>query len=547
MISLEVKTDVSSSSPLNLPTPDEEPKLSFSELLKGADKKNDKVIQNGTLVLSLGNDEKDVKTTPKTTTKNDTLLSLLKNEDGLKSDTKEVVESTTKLVQTLTFKDLSEPNSKTIQSQSSKEVLALNPELTQSLTPKELKALISDAKNYLKFKIVNSDEYKKAQIEELPKTLKGLATMAKTIGIEISKVSIEEIQVNKEQNTKPMDMRVKALETKESKGMKESKGSLVLDEKISKTEKLEIKSDQNIPESKKDSIKSVKVANETQTIKLQAKDQDQNIIENKKVEAVKQIEQVKPTLLFKAQSFKEHTTEQIVTVTQFKLEAKTPKEKADDTLKLLLRGEKPSATNSSLTADFSVATAKVIAPSASLDITRSLEKLLYSESSSEQQSGSNLKTETIVTLKSDSFEVKLNEAKQMIKYLSSDVKTAIQDYKSPFTRVKVQLNPQKLGEIDLTIVQRGKNLHVNISSNNSAINTLSMNVNELKTQLTNSGINNATLNFSNSSQNSDSNASEQQQNRHNERKADEEYGYFENEEANEEVLSSLEIIVPQYV
>ena len=51
--------------------------------------------------------------------------------------------------------------------------------------------------------------------------------------------------------------------------------------------------------------------------------------------------------------------------------------------------------------------------------------------------------------------MKLNEAKQMIKYLAPDVKSAIEDYKSPFTRVKLQLNPQKLGEVDLTIVQRG--------------------------------------------------------------------------------------------
>ena len=152
----------------------------------------------------------------------------------------------------------------------------------------------------------------------------------------------------------------------------------------------------------------------------------------------------------------------------------------------------------------------------------------------------------LTTHKSDSFEVKLNEAKQMVKYISQDVKTAIEDYKSPFTRVKVQLNPQKLGEVDLTIVQRGKNLHVNISSNNTAINTLSMNANELRTQLSNNGINNATLNFNSGSENGSSN-NEHQQNRHNEQnRADEEYNYFNNEEQNEEVLSSLEIVIPSY-
>jgi flagellar hook-length control protein FliK len=133
----------------------------------------------------------------------------------------------------------------------------------------------------------------------------------------------------------------------------------------------------------------------------------------------------------------------------------------------------------------------------------------------------------------------------MVRYLSSDVKTAIEDYKSPFTKIKVQLNPKNLGEVDLTIVQRGKNLHVNISSNNTAVNTLSMNINELKVQLSNNGINNATFNFNGNTQNGDQQA-QQQQNRQNEQKANKEYNYFENEEANEEVLSLLEIIVPQY-
>ena len=260
--------------------------------------------------------------------------------------------------------------------------------------------------------------------------------------------------------------------------------------------------------------------------------------------------EVKETPLFKAQATKEHaTTEQIVqtkvnnpiTVVQ-----KTPKEKADETLKLLLRGEKPSLKNSALTADFSVATAKVIAPTATTNISKSLEALLHGDSS-QNDNNTTGKIDGLTTHKADSFEVKLNEAKQMIKYLSNDVKSAIEDYKSPFTRVKIQLNPQRLGEVDLTIVQRGKNLHVNISSNNAAINTLAANVSELRTQLNNSGINNASLNFNNSSQNSDTNAGHQsQQHRQNEKDAHEKYNYFENEELNEEVLSSLEIVVPNY-
>ena len=458
MIALNVKQENSSSSPLSLSTPQEEPTISFSELLKGAGKKDGKVIQNGSLVLALESDEKEAKSS----SKKDTLLGLLKNND----------------------KELC----------ASDELIALNPKLSENMSSADIKALVADAKNYLKSKILSSEDFKKSQIKDLPKTLKGLAEMAKQFGIDLSKITMEEVQ---------------------------SKGSNVA--KTLDTKK-EVKSD------KKDTPVDADGAELQKTIKN----------ENTKTE-------IKSTPLFKAQTqSKEITTEQIVqnkVAGTLKTEDKNQKSRADETLKLLLRGEKPSHSSANLTADFSVATAKVIAPKATDDATKSLEKLLHGDS--KEESKTNSKIDGLATHKTaDSFEVKLNEAKQMIKYLSNDVKNAIEDYKAPFTRVKVQLNPQKLGEVDLTIVQRGKNLHVNISSNNTAINTLSMNANELRTQLNNNGINNASLNFNDGSNNPGSN--QQQGKRENEKHAHEEYNYFENEENNEEILSSLEIVVPHY-
>ncbi|MDQ1338356.1 MAG: flagellar hook-length control protein FliK [Campylobacterota bacterium] len=190
----------------------------------------------------------------------------------------------------------------------------------------------------------------------------------------------------------------------------------------------------------------------------------------------------------------------------------------------------------------------MIAPSPAQDGIKTLEQLLQGESFAPQQNeNQSFKLDSILTYKTDSLEVKMNEAKQMIKYLSNDVKNAIDDYRSPFTRVRVQLNTQNLGEIDLTVVQRGKNLHVNISSNNAAINTLSMNINELRVQLSNNGINSATFNFSSGSQSGDANANAGQQHKQNEQKAHQEYNYFKAEETSEEILSSLEIIVPRYI
>jgi len=104
---------------------------------------------------------------------------------------------------------------------------------------------------------------------------------------------------------------------------------------------------------------------------------------------------------------------------------------------------------------------------------------------------------------------------------------------------------QKLGSIELTVIQRGKNLHVNLSSNNAAINTLLMNANDLKVQLQNSGIQNATLNFNNSG-GEFANGGETRQQQQQRQNAQDEYNYFENDEQSEEILSSLEIVVPYY-
>ena len=467
MISLDTKTETSSgSSPLYTKTKEEEPTLSFSELLRGvATKKDD--LKDSPIVLDLEEDTK--------LSKSDMLLALLKGEAA-------------------TLKE---------------EPLELNPKLTEALSPSELKTLLKDAKQFLKHQILQSDGFKRSEIKELPKTLKGLAQVAQKYGIDISKITLEKVQPEKPlkfdtKTSTPDDGVIEPIEVKTHKIKKELQTS-------------------------NDLVDDTRFQEE---FKNQTK---------KSVDA----KELKTTPLFKAQTQTEHSTEQIVQTKLHTVEQKTPKEKADETLKMLLRGEKASKADTGFTADFSVATARVIAPSAKTQASKSLESLLRGDTKDDNAGQSKL--DGLNVNKADSFEVKLNEAKQMTKYLSQDVKTAIEDYKSPFTRVKVQLNPQRLGEVDLTIVQRGKNLHINLSSNNAAINALAMNANDLKVQLQNNGINNASLNFNNSSQNGEQTASQQQQqHQQREQQAGEEYNYFTTQEENEEILSSLEIVVPHY-
>ena len=486
MIALDLKQETPTSataSPLGSKGEKSEGVLSFSALLKGI-KEGDKAVQNGALVLSLNDLKEDVKISVKGT----------KSEKGSKES-------------------------------QSLELLGINPEVKAALSPQDFKLLIKDAKAYLKNKIISSEGFKRAEIEKLPKTLKGLVQVAKKIGIDISKITLEEIRPQ----IKPTETKndaVQALDVKKEAVSKKQTNTTVRLESTT----LDVKA-KHLKKETKPNSDVVDDALLDEQIKTQQKPLP------------------KETPLFKVQKSPEISTQQIVSAKAIHsngLEAAAPKKRADETLKLLLQGEKTAKKEGSvLTSDFSVATAKVIAPHAKSEAAKTLESLLKADSSDDESTAS--KTDGLQVAKADSFEVKLNEAKQMVKYLSQDVKQAIDNYKAPFTRVKVQLNPQKLGEVDVTIVQRGKNLHVNLSSNNTAINTLSMNANDLKVQLQNSGIQNASLNFSNNSQGGEfANGGQTQQQQQQRQDAQDEYNYFEKEEKSEEMLNSLEIVVPNY-
>jgi len=529
VILLDGKSKNSSSSPLALVTPKNENGISFSDLLRGVSEKKDaKGIQNGSLILSLGSEAKNVKPLG---------VDLKSEKISLKNGNEPVL---------LTDEE---------------ELLEINPKLLSSLTKEEMKTLIVEAKNYLKEKIQESDGYKRAQIKELPKTLGGLVEVAKKFDIDISKISFEELKGSTKDHTALKDVRseiVKEIKSdvsaaSQKEPVKEAAKDATPLVKDASTKELRQEMPKEMSKEMPASSKSAE-AHEKNMQRSAAAAQANDAQVSKEIDRGEKFTQtqkeIKETPLFKAQVQQHTTTEQIVqakSINMQKTEERTPKSKADETLKLLLREEKPSVNNLALTADFSVATAKVIAPAPTQDGMRTLEQLLAGDLSSSEQNAPSAKTESLTAHKADSFEVKLNEAKQMIKYISNDIKNAIDDYRSPFTRVKIQLNPAHLGEVDLTVVQRGKNLHVNISSNNAAVNTLAMNANELRVQLNNNGINNATLNFSNGSGSGDANTGSQHQQRQNEQRAHEEYGYFENEEIHEEMLSSLEIIVPRYI
>lgn len=148
-------------------------------------------------------------------------------------------------------------------------------------------------------------------------------------------------------------------------------------------------------------------------------------------------------------------------------------------------------------------------------------------------------------LKADSLEVKGKEAIQSMRHFAIDLKEAAESYKPPFTRLMMKLNPERLGEVDVTLIQRGNNVHVTIQSNNTAsVAFLAHNATELKAQLAQQGVTNASMSFMSNSDNQPQNSQQQQQQQNQNRFRA--YASLEDLQHSSEELSALEIIIPHY-
>ncbi len=83
---------------------------------------------------------------------------------------------------------------------------------------------------------------------------------------------------------------------------------------------------------------------------------------------------------------------------------------------------------------------------------------------------------------------------------SSNLKEQVAAYKSPFMRFNITLNPLNLGEVEITMVNRGNNLHINFSSNTQTMNLFLQNQAEFKNSLINMGFTELEMNFSDQNQ-----------------------------------------------
>ena len=130
---------------------------------------------------------------------------------------------------------------------------------------------------------------------------------------------------------------------------------------------------------------------------------------------------------------------------------------------------------------------------------------------------------------------KIVDAKVTVRHFAQTLQEQVENYKPPFTRMQLSLDPKDLGSVDVTLVSRGNNLHIQVNSNPTAIGIMATQSNELKNQLVSMGFTDVQMQF---------NMNQQQQGRHQWQSSG---GSYSESEELPDFYESLELIIPQYV
>lgn len=154
----------------------------------------------------------------------------------------------------------------------------------------------------------------------------------------------------------------------------------------------------------------------------------------------------------------------------------------------------------------------------------------------DNQNGSNQATKDIINMaKLDSKEPKAH-LRQVFDNFATQLQEKISEYKPPITRFHLTLNPGNLGEVEVTLINRGSNLHINFNSNSQTMQLFMQHQAEFKASLVNMGFSELSMNFS------DNANKEQNQNQGKRAK----FSLEANEEEINQEETILEVILPKY-
>ncbi|MEE3704641.1 flagellar hook-length control protein FliK [Campylobacter sp. CX2-8023-23] len=156
----------------------------------------------------------------------------------------------------------------------------------------------------------------------------------------------------------------------------------------------------------------------------------------------------------------------------------------------------------------------------------------------DNQNGSNQATKDIINMaKLDAKELKPH-LRQVFDNFATQLQEKISEYKPPITRFHLTLNPGNLGEVEVTLINRGSNLHINFNSNTQTMQLFIQHQAEFKASLVNMGFSELSMNFSD-------NANKEQSQSDNKRQKFNSNGDELSEVAQDEE-TILEVVLPKY-
>lgn len=128
--------------------------------------------------------------------------------------------------------------------------------------------------------------------------------------------------------------------------------------------------------------------------------------------------------------------------------------------------------------------------------------------------------------------------RQVFDNFATQLQEKISEYKPPITRFHLTLNPGNLGEVEITLINRGSNLHINFNSNNQTMQLFMQHQAEFRTSLVNMGFSELSMSFN------DNANKEQSQGQNKKAKFINEDSELTEIAQNEENV--LEVILPKY-
>ena len=104
------------------------------------------------------------------------------------------------------------------------------------------------------------------------------------------------------------------------------------------------------------------------------------------------------------------------------------------------------------------------------------------------------------TTKTEQLGSKLFDARETMRHFAHNLRSEIQNYKPPLTKITLELQPANLGSVEVSIISQGKNIQIQLNAPQNTLNLFIQNQSDLRTALSQIGYDNVAMSFSNGSQ-----------------------------------------------